>query len=92
VRYTRHLAAAAVTAITIGSLSSAVLPRSDAGSPDTGPFAQQFADGHAQELSQARLRAQGLADAINADHLRSAELRGADEAAGALVDSLLRRP
>jgi hypothetical protein len=92
VRYTRHIVAATVTVVTVGSLGSAILPGSDSSGLADGVYAHQYADSHAQEVSQARMRALGLADAINADHLRSAELHGADAAADDAVDALLGRP
>ena len=91
-RYTRHLVAATLTVVTVSSVTSAILPGSDSSRPSDGTYARQYANNHAQELSESRLRANVLGDAINADHLRSAEFRAADDAAGAAAGALLRRP
>jgi hypothetical protein len=92
VRCTRHLVAATLTVVTVSSVTSAILPGSDSSRPSDGTYARQHANNHAQELSESRLRANLLGDAINADHLRSAESRAADAATGAAADALLRRP
>gem|GEM_PF-6386074 len=81
---------AGLTVVTVGTVGHSILPSS---SGDQGARLDgQYSAARRAELQSARMRANELGYAINADGLRSAEVRGAEEAADGIVGSLLRRP
>jgi hypothetical protein len=86
----RSAVVAGLTVVTVSSVGHAILPSSsaDQGSRLDG----QYSVARRAELKSARLRANELGYAINADGLRSAEVREAEKVAGGVVGSLLRRP
>lgn len=86
----RSAVVAGLTVVTVGSVGHAILPSS---SGDRGARLDgRYSVARRAELRTARLRATELGYAIDADGLRSAEVRGAEKAAGGIVGSLLRRP
>jgi hypothetical protein len=86
----RSLAVAGLTVVTVGSVGHAILPSSSGN--QEGRLEGQYSRARGAELKSARMRADELGYAINADGLRSAEVREAEAAADGLVGSLLRRP
>lgn len=91
----RRLLVAGLTAATVTSISSSLLPATHS-SPDASPIEHrlqsQYAEGRGQELQAARLTRNELQDAINADELRSRELRPAENASEAVLRALFRKP
>lgn len=89
-----RIAVAGLTVLTIGSLSHALFtPYQGARKPVSSPAGATAELGSAREaqLENAASQAADYADAINADHLRSAELRPAEKAASSLIEAL-RKP
>lgn len=85
----RSLAVGGLTVVTVGSVGHSILP---SGSAQSDRLDGQYSVARRTELQSARMRADELGYAVNADGLRSAEVREAEEAADGIFGSLLRRP
>jgi hypothetical protein len=87
----RRLAIAAATAVTVGSVTAGIMPSH---SPDAGARhdSRDFRYARELELRGSEAKADTLRDAINADSLRSAEVRAADGAAEAAARDMLEHP
>ncbi len=94
-RIPRPIAIAAITAVTVGSVSHAMLPgsqdRTDPAKVQT-ELQRQYGQSRRRELEEARLKAAREADAIAADKLRPADVRPAEKQATAMTRALLRKP
>lgn len=94
-RIPRPIVVAALTAITVGSISHAMLPSSqDQRDPVRAQYELQreYSNNRQRELKEARLKAAREADAVAADALRPAEVRPAEKEAAALARAFLRKP
>lgn len=94
-RIPRPIAVAALTALTVGSISHAVLPSSqDHSDPGKAQneIQREYSQNRRRELAEARLKAGREADAIAADKLRPAEIRPAEKEAAAVARAFLRKP
>ena len=94
-RVPRSIAIAALTAVTVGSVSHAMLPstqdRTDPAKAQT-ELTREYNQHRKRELEELRAKSAREADALAADKLRPAERRAAEKEAGAIVKGLLKRP